>query len=119
MLKAGVKRGTHVTGWNELNGFLMALEIPGIYIQPDGNKFFVFDHVEAVIEKRDEKGVVVKISNPTKFDAQVTVFAESTKEAEKPLGYTAFLNWPKVEIKAGESQIVKVSSTGKIEKIEN
>ena len=108
------ERGTHVTGWNELNGFLMALEIPGIYVQTDGNLFFVFDHVKAVIEKRDEHGMILKITNPTKFDAAVSVFAESEKQAQNPLGYTAFINWPKVEIKAEDSIQIHISSNGSI-----
>ena len=109
------ERGTHVTGWNELNGFLMALEIPGIYVQLDGDLFFVFDHVEAVIEKRNENGVALSISNPTKFDAEVSVLAESTKQAQNPLGYTAFLHWPKVQIAAGESRQIFISAKGQIE----
>ena len=106
------ERGTHVTGWNELNGFLMALEIPGIYVQTDGNQFFVFDHVEAVIEKHAENGVNLKITNPTKFDATVSLFAESAKQAQSPLGYTAFMNWPKVKIKANDTLQIHISSNG-------
>ena len=37
----------------------MALEIPGIYLQADGDKFFVFDHVDAEILKRDENGIIL------------------------------------------------------------
>lgn len=113
------ERGTHVTGWNELNGFLMALEIPGIYLQPDGDQFFVFDHVEAAIQKKNENGVVIEITNPTKFDAEVTVFAETTKAAQIPLGYTAFLHWPKVAVKAGESRMIFVNPDGKMKKAAN
>ena len=39
------------TGWNETNGALMALEIPGIYVRTDLGKLYVFDHVEAEIMK--------------------------------------------------------------------
>lgn len=82
-------RGTHVPGWNELNGFLMALELPGIYVQPDSDKFYVFDHVEAEIIERKKDGCVLKIVNPTKFDATVSIFAEGAKQAQKSLGYTS------------------------------
>jgi len=106
------ERGTHVTGWNELNGFLMALEIPGIYVQTDGDQFFVFDHVEAVIEKRGEYGMILKITNPTILHATVSVLAESTKQALNPLGYTAFINWPKVTIKANDTLQIHIGSNG-------
>jgi hypothetical protein len=108
------ERGTHVTGWNELNGFLMALELPGIYLQTDSDRFFVFDHVEAKVAKRDNNFVLLKITNPTKFDASVSVFAETAKQACIPLGFTAFVHWPKVEVEAGESVQVRIDSNGNI-----
>ena len=37
-------RGDHVTGWNELNGILMAMELPGIYLRTDKDDVFIFDH---------------------------------------------------------------------------
>ena len=78
----------------------------------DGNQFFVFDHVEAVIEKHAENGVNLKITNPTKFDATVSLFAESAEQAQSPLGYTAFMNWPKVKIKANDTLQIHISSNG-------
>jgi hypothetical protein len=108
------ERGTHVTGWNELNGFLMALEIPGIYLQTDAEEFYVFDHVEAKIVKRDKNGVSLEITNPTKFDAEVAVFAEKAKQVNNPLGYNAFIHWPKVKVKAGETVLFQISKDGKV-----
>lgn len=108
------ERGNHLTGWNELNGFLMALEIPGIYIQTDSELFYVFDHVEARIEKRDKDGLTLEIKNPTNFNASVSILAESTKQAEKLLGYNAFVNWPQVEIQARDSLKVYINRDGEI-----
>jgi hypothetical protein len=102
------------TGWNELNGILMAMEIPGIYLRVDKDEFCVFDHVEASVAKRDAAGATVSIGNPTKFPATVTIFAESAEQAKKPLGYAAFIKWPKVEVKAGETKTVQVAPQGQI-----
>ena len=96
-------RGDGSTGWNELNGFLMALELPGIYLRTDKDELFVFDHVEAQVVKRDKTGVTLKITNPTRFEAAVTVLAENRQQSQRPLGYTAFLTWPKTNIKSGAS----------------
>lgn len=90
-------------GWTEDNGMLMALENPGIYVRTDTDEMCVFDHVAVRVVKRDKNGVALEITNPTRFDAQVSVLAESAKQASKPLGYTAFLKWPKVEVKAEET----------------
>ena len=107
-------RGNHVTGWNECNGALMALELPGIYLQTDADKFFVFDSVAAKVIKRDVGGVVLEIHNPTPFDARVSVFGESAQKISQPLGCTAFLRWPKVEVKAGATRTVTVSASGEL-----
>jgi hypothetical protein len=80
-------RGDHVTGWNETNGILMAMELPGIYVRTDKNEMIVFDHVKADVLARDKNGVTLKIRNSTKFLANVSIFAESAKEAEKVLGH--------------------------------
>lgn len=107
-------RGNHVTGWNECNGALMALELPGIYLQIDADKFFTFDSVEAKVLKRDVAGVVLEIHNPTQFDARVSIFGESAQKTSQPLGCTAFLHWPKVEVKAGATRTVTVSASGEL-----
>jgi len=101
-------RGSHVTGWCELNGFLMALEIPGIYVRTDRDRFYVFDHVEARIVKRLDEGVHIHIKNPTKYDANITILAENAEQASQPLDYTAFLSWPKYSVKSGEELVVRL-----------
>jgi lysophospholipase L1-like esterase len=94
-------RGDGSTGWNELNGILMAMELPGIYVRSDKDELYVFDHVAARVVKRDDKGVILEITNPTRFDAQVAVLTENAQQALRPLGTTACLKWQKVAVKAG------------------
>ena len=91
------------TGWNETNGALMAIELPGIYLRTDIDRMFVFDHVTATVVKRDKSGVTIQITNPTNFDASISILAENKEQASKPLGYTSFIDWPKVTVKAGET----------------
>lgn len=92
------------TGWNETNGAMMALEIPGIYVRTDLPEVYVFDHVKAEIAREDERRIVLEISNPTEYDAAVTILAEDGGTAEKPLGDNAFVRWrEKVYVKAGKS----------------
>ena len=59
--------------WNELNGMLMAIELPGIYLQLDKDEMMVFDHVEVSILERSKSGVVLEIKNPTAFPAKVSL----------------------------------------------
>lgn len=107
-------RGGHVTGWNETNGILMAQEIPGIYLRTDADSIYVFDAVEAKVLKRDNSGVTLEIRNPTRFDAKVSVLAENAAQAAKPQGHTAFIKWPKAEVKAGATAKLTIRSDGSV-----
>jgi hypothetical protein len=107
-------RGSYVTGWNELNGALMALEIPGIYLRTDADRFWVFDSVAARVLARNANGVRLEIKNPTQFDAHVSLFAENGSSSQTPQGYVAFLKWPKVEVKAGETRTFQIMPRGQI-----
>ena len=103
-------------GWTEGNGLLMALENPGIYLQTDSERFFVFDHVEVKVLRRDKSGVALQITNPTKFNAKVSIFAETSKQSKIPMGYNEFLKWEKVGIKSGDIITIQISADGKLQK---
>jgi hypothetical protein len=105
-------------GWTELNGLLMSLELPGIYLQTDKNEMFVFDQVQATSIKQKDGTTLVSIKNPTSFDASVSLFAETSKQSVKPLSYTAFVKWPKVAVSAGQEVTVQISNDGTIKNIQ-
>lgn len=97
------------TGWNETNGALMALEIPGIYIRTDLPEVYVFDHVTVETVKQTDRDILLKVTNPTAYDAIVTVLAEDGEQAARPLGDNAFLGWKdKIRVKAGKTVMYKV-----------
>lgn len=90
------------TGWNETNGAMMALEVPGIYVRKDKGDLYVFDHVTAEVTENTARRMVLRLTNPTAYDAVVTVLAEDAAEAARPLGDNAFVGWTdKVRVKAG------------------
>lgn len=103
-------RGDGSTGWCELNGILMAIELPGIYVRTDTGDLVVLDHVEARVLRRDEKSLSLELRNPTRFDASVAILAENAEQAGRPIGCTAFLNWPRTEVKAGQSVTISVKT---------
>jgi hypothetical protein len=100
--------------WTETDGMLMALELPGIYVQIDKKKVTVFDHVEATLIGKKGKQMLIEVKNPTVFDADVAVFAEKAEQAQKPLGYAAFVQWPKFAIKAGHTNYLRIDADGSI-----
>ena len=118
--KAGVGQLYRYTSnaWNELNGMLMAIELPGIYLQPDKNELMVFDHMEVTIAEKNKSGIVLQVKNPTAFPAKVSLFAETSADAMKPLSYTAFMKWGKIELEAGQTRRVEVGSGGTLKIID-
>lgn len=100
-------RGTRLNGdggngWTELNGCMMAMELPGIYIRPEKNLFYAFDHVDVKLIKGNDREMVLSITNTTPFDAEISVLSESEAEATQPLSSVSFVNWKKIKVKAGK-----------------
>jgi hypothetical protein len=92
--------------WSEVSLMLTAVEIPGIYVQPDIRRVVVFDHVDVVALAPESSGGMLRlqIANPTKFDANVTVLIESSTDArEQPLGPNALHGAPAIEVRAGQT----------------
>lgn len=100
--------------WTETNGVLMAMELPGIYVRPGEGIWYVFDHIEAEKVKEGRSFVILRLSNKTPYDAKVSVLAESAGNAAKPMGYTSFTRWPKVQVPSGKEITVKVTADGKV-----
>ena len=104
-----VSAGDSNMAW-ETVALLSILQNPGIYVQTDTDKLLVLDHVNARVLERTDKGVLLEIENPTDYPAEVSVFAETQAEAQKPLGWNAYADWRKVSIKGGEKVKVSLSS---------
>lgn len=71
--------------WVECAMALTVTEIPGIYVQPDKDVLAVFDNIQAERVKSEKGRYVLKLTNPTRFPAEVTIFSETGREARIPL----------------------------------
>ena len=89
-----------------------------MYVQADKKDLYVFDHVEAKIIKQGTTGLTLSVKNPTLYDGKVSIFAETSSRAFMPLSYAAFIHWPKIILKAGETKLVHVDSDGKVSAVE-
>jgi hypothetical protein len=94
--------------WAETSLMLSYIELPGVYIQPDKSLLYVIDHIEAQIIQDKPKTLVVKLSNPTSAEAKVRLYVESSEMAKKPLGENALWNGRIINLKPGESTILKL-----------
>jgi hypothetical protein len=107
---AGAVGGGHDSSvsWCEVALMLTAVEVPGIYIETDSGRLWVFDHVEAEIVSREGDQLRVRVHNPTTYPAKVRVLAESRGTARRPLGWHALLHSPVWELLPGEAKEYKV-----------
>lgn len=101
--------------WCELALMLTCLEIPGIYVQMDKGILTVFDHVEAKVLERGRESITLEITNPTPYDARVSILSETGSQMSKPLLWHSFLKWPAVFVKAGSSRNVAIKPDGSVE----
>ncbi len=108
--------GKHTVGeflygsnWPETTMLLTYVEIPGIYADLDRDVVWCSDHVKVKTVKRaDADGkLVLQITNPTQYDAVVTVLADHSRSEEK-LGHGYFDHMRKVSIPAGEEVSVEI-----------
>jgi len=53
--------------------------------------------------------IINYLNNSKEYDAKVKVLAESKERAQKPLGINGFLNWPKVDVPAGQKVTIKLN----------
>lgn len=100
--------------WCELAIMLTTTEIPGIYAVPDRGIIRCFDHIEAAIVSNSSDGMVVKLHNPTPYDAVATILSEGSKRMSTPLGWSIFRNLPDVSIPAGKSVTCRLENNGSV-----
>lgn len=85
---------------------LTYVEIPGIYINMENEQIYCMDHVKAEWAGENGGNIVIKIFNPTEYDAEVTVMRDNCRE--KKLGKAYFAQMELVKIPAGTEVIYKV-----------
>ena len=73
----------------------------------DRNVIRCSDHVTAEIAEKTEKHTVLSVTNPTRYDAVVTLLADHSENGEK-LGHTYWNRMKKIGIKAGETVSVEI-----------
>lgn len=83
---------------------LSYVELPGVYVNKTTKEVFTIDQVNARLNKKGQ----LEITNPTRWDAIVKVFAETEDQMKQPLVPNAFLRWKKVKVKAGGSLSVDI-----------
>jgi hypothetical protein len=101
-----------MTTWAETSLMLTAVEIPGLYVQPDRALAVAFDNVCAQVEGETPRELRVQLHNPTPAPARVSVLCERAKEAAAPLPENRLLGGPVIRLRPGERRTVVFPKAG-------
>lgn len=95
--------------WVEVATMLTVTQLPSIYVQKDKGLVEVFDHLDVKLLRRDNKNVELQISNPTRYDADVKLYVETSGEARRSLYSLKDASKVKmVNVKGNSSRVVKL-----------
>jgi hypothetical protein len=92
--------------WAETSLMLIAVEIPGVYIQPDRNYFLAFDNIDVSMESNNNNEMLLRLTNTTPEKASVSILTENQDQSNKPLGVNALYNSNRVDLKPGETKLI-------------
>ena len=79
-------------------------ELPGVYVDLEKKTVTAFDQVQAELISGKANSARVKISNPTKSVAYISLLAESAKDKLKPWTENRF--YGKKGILAGQASVI-------------
>jgi hypothetical protein len=96
--------------WCETAALLTVAQLPGIYAQPDKGFFAVFDNINVEAIEKGNKQMLLRLTNPTPFAADVKVFSETSKQARKTLFLLHPENIQTVHLEPNESKEVKIET---------
>ena len=71
--------------WVETAAMLTVAEMPGLYVQPDTGVFAAFDNIRVEKISQAREALKLRITNPTKFPAEVKCLVETSSSARKPV----------------------------------
>lgn len=92
--------------WAETSMLLTAVELPSIYVDAEFKTCFTFDHLLAEIVSVKAKKIKLKVTNPTRFDADFTVLVENRNLKAIGWNENKLLNSKKYSLKAGETKLI-------------
>jgi hypothetical protein len=95
------------SSWAEVADMLTYVEVPGLYVNPDTGFFRALDHVNVTTKENSPARLVLQVTNPTKFDANVKILSEDSAEMSRPLGQNYLLNCSRIEVPAGLAREVE------------
>lgn len=105
----GIGETSAHNAWPSTTLLLNYAELPGVYVNLTTDQVFELDHVGALLTSGKKGAKTLTLTNPTRYDAEVKVLAETRPQATQPLGMNAFLRFERVWVPAGKSVAVPLN----------
>ena len=94
--------------WAETSMLLTTVELPSIYVDAELKSCVVFDHLQATVVGTKGTKIKLKVTNPTKFDAQYSIVVEDKLAKSLPWRESKLLNVKKQLLKSGETKLLEL-----------
>ncbi|MDR1676079.1 MAG: AGE family epimerase/isomerase, partial [Tannerella sp.] len=95
--------------WCEAAALLTVTQLPGVYVRPETGFHVVFDHVSVETVEANRNRMLLRLTNPTSFPADVTVFSESERQARQTRFAMKRENTQTVHLEPNESKVIRCS----------
>ena len=95
-----------ISTWAETSLMLTAIEIPGLYVQPDKGYFVVFDNLEVKVISDNKRVLTLQLENPTSVEAMVSIQEENSSQIVSGTNENAMINYKKLLLKPLEKRII-------------
>ncbi|MEI6647685.1 MAG: hypothetical protein WCP12_16730 [bacterium] len=96
----------HMSTWAETSLMLTAIEIPGLYVQPDQSLVVAFDNIEATIVADTPHELTLRLTNPTPAPARVTILSERHADAVKLFAENSLFGCRTLNLNSNETKVV-------------
>jgi hypothetical protein len=96
--------------WCETAALLTVAQLPGIYAQPDKGFFAVFDNIKVEAIEAGNNRLILRLTNPSPFAAEVKVFSETSKQARQTLFLLNPANIQPVHLEPNESKELNIET---------
>ena len=94
--------------WCEVGALLTVTQIPSIYVQTDRQEVTVFDHLKVEKKQGGDGRMVLKITNPTTYSADVRILAETSEEARNVLMPASLNGLKSISLNPGETKEINL-----------
>ncbi len=95
--------------WAETDLLLSIVELPGIYVDLEKKTVTTFDQLQTELVSSNGKSAKLKITNPTKMEAKVSILVENKLQKSQPWSENKLFGKKKIVVQPNASKIINIA----------